>query len=53
MGRKRVAGLMRQARIQGVHRRRKITTTRRNLERAAVPDLVRRQFSVSGPDLGR
>ena len=29
VGRKRVARLMRQARIQGVHRRRKVTTTRR------------------------
>ena len=30
VGRKRVARLMRRARIQGIHRRRKITTTRRN-----------------------
>ena len=30
VGRKRVARLMRQARIQGVHRRRRVSTTRRN-----------------------
>ena len=50
VGRKRVAHLMRQARIQGVHRRRKMTTTRRNPEQAAAPDLVRRQFTAAGPD---
>ena len=50
VGRKRVARLMRQARIQGVHRRRKMATTRRNPEQVAAPDLVRRQFSASGPD---
>ena len=50
VGRKRVARLMRQARIQGVHRRRKVTTTRRNPERAAAPDLVRREFTAMGPD---
>ena len=50
VGRKRVARLMRQARIQGVHRRRKVATTRRNPEAAAAPDLVRRQFTAPGPD---
>ena len=50
VGRKRVARLMRQARIQGVHRRRKITTTRRNAEQVAAPDLVNRQFTAGGPD---
>ena len=50
VGRKRVARLMRQARIQGVHRRRKIATTRRNTAEAAAPDLVRRQFTAPGPD---
>ena len=30
VGRKRVARLMRQADIQGVHRRRKVSTTRQN-----------------------
>ena len=42
VGRKRVARLMRQARIQGVHRRRKIATTRQSPEQATAPDLVRR-----------
>lgn len=50
MGRKRVARLMRQARIQGVHGRRRVTTTRRNPEQAAAPNLVRRQFTAEGPD---
>ena len=50
MGRKRVARLMRQARIQGVHRRRKIATTRQNPAQAAAPDLVRREFTADGPD---
>ena len=50
VGRKRVARLMRQARIHGVHRRRKVTTTRRNPERMAAPDLVNREFTAGGPD---
>ena len=50
VGRKRVARLMRQARIQGVHRRRKITTTRRNPEQVAAPDLVNREFTAGEPD---
>ena len=50
VGRKRVARLMRQARIQGVHRRRKVVTTRRNPDRAAAPDLVKREFTADGPD---
>ena len=50
VGRKRVARLMRQARIQGVHRRRTVSTTRQNPERAAAPDLVRRGFTADGPD---
>ena len=50
MSRKRVARLMRQARIQGVHRRRRVTTTRQNPEQLAAPDLVRRQFTAPGPD---
>ena len=51
VGRKRVARLMRQARIQGIHRRRRISTTKRNPAQAAAPDLVCRQFTASGPDL--
>ena len=50
VGRKRVARLMRQARIQGVHRRRKVSTTRRNPAQAVAPDLVCREFTASGPD---
>ena len=41
---------MRQARIQGVHRRRKVTTTRANLAQAVAPDLVRREFTATGPN---
>ena len=50
VGRKRVARLMRQAGIQGVHRRRKVVTTRQNPERVAAPDLVRREFTATGPN---
>ena len=50
VGRKRVARLMRQARIQGVHRRRRVSTTKQNPEAAVAPDLVRRRFTASGPD---
>ncbi|MDE0438044.1 MAG: IS3 family transposase, partial [bacterium] len=50
VGRKRVARLMRQAAIQGVHRRRKVATTRQNPERGTAPDLVRRHFTADGPD---
>ncbi len=50
VGRKRVARLMRQARIQGVHRRRRVPTTKRNLAQAAAPDLVRREFTATGPN---
>ena len=50
VGRKRVARLIRQARIQGVHRRRKIATTRQNPAQTAAPDLVRREFTADGPD---
>ena len=49
-GRKRVARLMRQERIEGVHRRRKHHTTRRRAGVARAPDLVERDFSAEGPD---
>ena len=49
VGRKRVARLMRQARIQGVHRRRKVATTRRNRAESVAPDLVRRRFTADRP----
>ena len=41
---------MRQARIQGIHGRRKIPTTRRNPAQSAAPDLVCRDFTADGPD---
>jgi putative transposase len=50
VGRKRVARLMRQARVQGVHRRRRVVTTRTNPTQTAAPDLVRRDFTATGPD---
>ena len=48
MGRKRLARLMQQGRIQGSHRRRRISTTKRSLEQRAAPDVVRPQFTVDG-----
>ena len=50
VGRKRVARLMRAAGIEGVHRRKKHRTTRRDPNTAPAPDLVNRDFTVSGPD---
>jgi putative transposase len=50
VGRKRVARLMRAASIQGVHRRRRVHTTRRHPGRPAAPDLVNRNFAAEGPD---
>lgn len=49
-GRKRVARLMRDEGLEGVHRRRKHRTTRRREGVAPAPDLVERDFSASGPD---
>jgi putative transposase len=50
VGRKRVARLMRQARLMGVHRRRKTRTTIRDDAAATAPDLVHRQFRAEGPN---
>lgn len=50
VGRKRVARLMRQAGLQGVHRRRGVKTTRRDRDMAPAPDLVQRQFAPPAPD---
>ncbi len=44
VGRKRVARLMREAGLQGVSRRRKAFTTRRDSNSRPAPDLVNRQF---------
>jgi putative transposase len=50
VGCKRVERLMRLAGLQGVTRRRKTSTTRRDLEATPSDDLVRRQFTVDEPD---
>lgn len=51
VSRKRVARLMRQARIRGVSRRRGFTvTTQRDAHRRPAPDLVNRQFIADAPD---
>jgi putative transposase len=52
VGRKRVARLMRDDGLVGVHRRRRATPVPRPPVRAAVtaPDLVHRRFSVPAPD---
>lgn len=49
-GRKRVARLMRTARLVGVHRRRLRGTTRRNGARSAHPDRVQRAFRPEAPN---
>jgi len=49
-GRKRVARLMQQEGIVGVHRRRKHHTTRRREGVAPAPDLVERDFTADGPN---
>jgi len=48
--RKRVARLMRLAGLVGVHRRRLRGCTRRDARRDPQPDLVRRDFTASGPN---
>jgi putative transposase len=50
VGRKRVARLMRTARVQGVSRRKPIFTTTRDRAAQPAPDLVQRNFTVDGPD---
>ncbi len=50
IGRKRVARLMKAAGLQGVSRRKGIRTTVRCPEACPAPDLVERDFTVSGPD---
>lgn len=49
-GRKRVARLMRVAGIEGVSRRRRFGTTRRDEEAVPAPDLVERNFVAGSPD---
>jgi putative transposase len=50
IGRKRVARLMRAARVQGVSRRKWVTTTTRDPDARPAPDLVHRDFTTDGPD---
>ena len=50
VSRKRVARLMKAAGVQGVSRRKGIRTTVRCPEACPAPDLVERDFAVSGPD---
>ena len=49
-GRKRVARLMRIAKLRGVCRRRRVKTTRRDEQAQVSDDLVQRQFRASGPN---
>jgi putative transposase len=50
VSRKRVARLLREHRLQGVHRRRRGGTTWRDPHASPAPDLVERQFTPPGPD---
>ncbi|MCU1359671.1 MAG: transposase [Ilumatobacteraceae bacterium] len=50
IGRDQVARLMRGAGIQGVRRLKRVRTTRRDDTMARHPDLVRRDFTASGPN---
>ena len=50
VGRKRVTRLMRRAGIEGVSRRRRTWTTRRDRDARPAPDLVERDFHTPGPD---
>jgi putative transposase len=50
VGRKRVARLMRAARVQGVSRRKPVCTTTRDPAAQPAPDLVQRHFQAGGPD---
>ena len=47
---KRVERLMREAGLQGVSRRKRIHTTRRDRDGRVAPDLVERDFAAHGPD---
>jgi putative transposase len=50
VGKKRIARLMRKAGIQGVSRRRRGNTTKRDPKASPAQDLVRRDFTAKGPD---
>jgi putative transposase len=50
VGRKRVARLMREHGLQGVHRRRRHGTTQRDPQASPASDLVERDFTPTGPN---
>jgi len=50
VGRKRVARLMKEAGLEGVSRRKKVFTTRRDKDARPAPDLVDRDFRAQGPN---
>lgn len=50
VGRKRVARLMREMGVEGVSRRKKVRTTRRDEKARPAPDLVERDFTATAPD---
>jgi putative transposase len=50
VGHNRVARLMREAGLEGVSRRRFVTTTQRDRRARPAPDLVERQFHADAPD---
>jgi transposase InsO family protein len=50
VNRKRIERVMREERIQGRHRRRRVVTTVPDPDAAGVADLVGRDFSATGPD---
>ena len=50
VGRKRVARLMEAASLEGVSRRKKTWTTRRDADSRPAPDLVEREFTADGPN---
>ena len=50
VSRKRVARLLREHGLQGIHRRRWQGTTRRDPQASPAPDLVERSFTPPGPD---
>jgi len=50
VSRKRVTRLMRAAGIQGVSRRKRFRTTRRDDRQQPSPDLVERDFAADGPN---
>ena len=50
VGHNRVARLMRKAELEGASRRRYVTTTQRDADASAAPDLVNRRFEANAPD---